>query len=130
MKHLLLWVILISMPLRSSLAAQSTRQPEMAGVAESPQTRAALDWFEVNLNSINDLQTKLAEIPAPSFHEEARASAVEPLLAAAGLKRLGWVDRIAELRPAGHGDMEILLTTGKRLRLSRRYRDRLDTLVL
>jgi two-component system LytT family response regulator len=40
------------------------------------------------------------------------------------------VDRIAELRPTGHGDMEIQLTTGKRLRLSRRYRDRLDGLVL
>jgi tripeptide aminopeptidase len=110
MKHLLLWVILINMPLRSSLAAQSPRQPEAPGMAESTQTRAALDWFEANLTSINELQAKLAEIPAPSFHEEARAAAVEPLLAAAGLTvhrdRTGNV--IGELRGSNEKEIVIL----------------------
>ena len=110
MKHLLLWVILINMPLRSSLAAQSPRQSEGPGMAESPQTRAALDWFEPNLTSINELQAKLAEIPAPSFHEEARAAAVEPLLAAAGLTvhrdRTGNV--IGELRGSSEKEIVIL----------------------
>ena len=85
MKHLVLWVILLSMPLRSSLAAQSPRQPEAPGTVESAQTRVALDWFEANLTSINELQAKLAEIPAPLFHDEARAADVESLLAA------GWL---------------------------------------
>jgi acetylornithine deacetylase/succinyl-diaminopimelate desuccinylase-like protein len=110
MKHLLLWVILISMPLRSSLAAQSPRQPEVPGVAESSQTHAALDWFDANLASINELQVKLAEIPAPSFHEEVRAAAVAPLLAAAGLTvhrdRTGNV--IGDLRGSNEKEIVIL----------------------
>jgi two-component system LytT family response regulator len=36
------------------------------------------------------------------------------------------LDRVAELLPAGHGDFEVRMRTGERLRLSRRYRDRLD----
>jgi len=35
------------------------------------------------------------------------------------------VDAILELRPGTHGDHEVVLVTGERLRLSRRYRDRL-----
>jgi tripeptide aminopeptidase len=110
MKHFVLWVILMSMPLRSSLAAQSPRQPEAPGTVGSAQTRVALDWFEANLTSINELQAKLAEIPAPSFHEEARAAAVEPLLAAAGLTvhrdRTGNV--IGELRGSNEKEIVIL----------------------
>ncbi len=110
MKHFLLWVILMSMPLRSPLAAQSPRQPESPGIAESPLARAAMDWFDENLNSINELQARLAEIPAPSFHEEARAAAVEPLLAAAGLTvhrdKTGNV--IGELRGSNDKEMVIL----------------------
>jgi tripeptide aminopeptidase len=110
MKRLLLWVILMSMPLRSSLASQTPRQSEEVGVTENSQTRAALDWFEANLVSINEMQAKLAEIPAPSFHEEARAAAVEPLLAAAGLTvhrdRTGNV--IGELRGSNEKEIVIL----------------------
>jgi acetylornithine deacetylase/succinyl-diaminopimelate desuccinylase-like protein len=77
------------MPLRSSLAAQSPRSsaaaPAVSEVSNHAQARAALDWFEPNISSINELQVKLTEIPAPSFQEEQRAMAVEPLLASAGL---------------------------------------------
>jgi two-component system, LytTR family, response regulator len=38
------------------------------------------------------------------------------------------LDRIKELEPWSHGDFQVLLTDGTRLMLSRRYRDRLDTL--
>jgi tripeptide aminopeptidase len=86
MKHFLLWVILLNMPPRSSVAAQPPRQAGSLEIASLPQTRAALDWFEPNLNSINELQAKLAGIPAPPFHEEQRAAAVEPLLREAGLE--------------------------------------------
>jgi tripeptide aminopeptidase len=85
MKHILLWVILLTMPLRSPLAAHPPRQAAAPETANNPQARAALDWFEPNISSINELQAKLAEIPAPSFEEEQRGAAVEPLLAAAGL---------------------------------------------
>jgi two-component system LytT family response regulator len=35
------------------------------------------------------------------------------------------LDRIAEIRPAPFGDYEVILTTGKRLRLSRHYKSRI-----
>jgi two-component system LytT family response regulator len=37
-------------------------------------------------------------------------------------------DFIVEMVPAGHGDADVLLRSGGRVRLSRRYRDRLDAL--
>jgi tripeptide aminopeptidase len=85
MKHFGVWVILLSMPLRSSLAAPSPRPAGSSEIAYDVRVRAALDWFEPNISSINELQARLAEIPAPSFQEEQRAAAVEPLLASAGL---------------------------------------------
>jgi tripeptide aminopeptidase len=109
MKHFLLWVILLTMPLRSSLAAQPPRQAASSEIANRAEARAALDWFEPNISSINELQVRLAEIPAPSFDEEKRAAAVEPLLAAAGLTvrrdKIGNV--IGELR--GTNEKEIVL---------------------
>jgi two-component system LytT family response regulator len=36
------------------------------------------------------------------------------------------VDRVTELRPWSHGDWIVVLSDGSRLRLSRRYRDRLE----
>jgi tripeptide aminopeptidase len=109
MKHSLLWVILITMPLRPSLAAHLPRQSASPEIADSSQARIALDWFLPNLSSINELQAKLAEIPAPSFQEEHRAAAVDPLLIAAGLTvhrdKIGNV--IGELR--GSNDKEIVI---------------------
>ena len=73
--------------------------------------RAALDWFAKNLKWINEQQTTLTEIPAPSFQEEKRSAAVKALLAAEGLPvqtdKLGNV--IAELR--GANDKECILIT-------------------
>jgi tripeptide aminopeptidase len=109
MKHFGLWVILLSMPLRSSLAAQTPGPAGASEVAYSAQARAAMDWFEPNISFINEIQAKLAEIPAPSFQEEQRAAAVEPLLAAAGLAvhrdKIGNV--MGELR--GTNEKEIVL---------------------
>jgi tripeptide aminopeptidase len=109
MKHFVLWVILLSMPLRSSLAAQLPRQVGALEIANNAQVRAAMNWFEPNLAAINEMQVKLAEIPAPSYAEEQRAAAVEPLLAAAGLRvhsdKTGNV--IGELR--GASEKEIVL---------------------
>jgi tripeptide aminopeptidase len=84
MKHVLVWVILLSMSLRSSLA-QPPRQTAASEITKHSQTQVALDWFEPHQSLINEIQIKLAEIPAPSFQEEQRAAAVEQLLGAAGL---------------------------------------------
>lgn len=110
MKHFLLWVILLSMPLRSPLAAQSLRQNAASEIADNPRVRVALDWFLPNISSTNELQIKLAEIPAPSFEEQQRAAAIEPLLAAAGLvvhkDKIGNV--IGELRGSSEKEIVIL----------------------
>lgn len=80
-----------------------------SGISNNPQARAAVEWFEPNISSINELQVKLTEIPAPSFQEEQRAMALEPLLASAGLAvhrdKLGNV--IGELR--GVNDKEVVM---------------------
>ena len=96
------------MPIRSALS-QAARPLSSASLAEQPQVRTALDWFAKNLKWINDLQSALTEIPAPSFQEEKRAASVRAVFAADGLPvqidKLGNV--IAELR--GANDRECIL---------------------
>jgi tripeptide aminopeptidase len=110
MKRFLVWVILLSMPLRSSLAAQPPRQAAVSEIARHPQTQTALGWFEPHLSSINEMQIKLAETPAPSYQEEQRAAAVAELLGAAGLTvhrdKIGNV--IGELRGANEKEVVIM----------------------
>jgi acetylornithine deacetylase/succinyl-diaminopimelate desuccinylase-like protein len=78
------------MPVRSA-ASHAHRSPHVAQSAQDPrladnhQVRAALDWLQSNLASINDTQARLTEIPAPPFQEAARAQAVKALLESAGL---------------------------------------------
>jgi acetylornithine deacetylase/succinyl-diaminopimelate desuccinylase-like protein len=109
MKHFLVWVILLSMPLRSSLA-QPPRQAATSDITRHPKTQVALDWFQPHQSLINEIQIKLAEIPAPSYQEEQRAAAVEQLLGVAGLTthrdKIGNV--IGELRAANEKEVVIL----------------------
>ncbi|MGC0776973.1 MAG: M20/M25/M40 family metallo-hydrolase, partial [Candidatus Acidiferrum sp.] len=110
-KRVAVCVILLSMPIRSAVFAQVTRPDATASLAEQPAVRAALDWFEKNLEWINDEQVRFTEIPAPSFQEEKRAAAVKALLADEGLKvhsdKIGNV--IGEL--PGMNEKEIVLVT-------------------
>jgi len=85
-KHVLVWVILFLMPVRSSLARQTTRSSTAAQLGENLQVRSAMAWFKPNLDLINSQQIRLTEIPAPAFQEAHRAAAVKELLSAAGLK--------------------------------------------
>jgi tripeptide aminopeptidase len=84
-KRVLVWVILFAMPVRSSLARQSTRSASVGQLGEKEQVRAALAWFAPNLNWINEQQARLTEIPAPAFQEGQRAAVLKALLSAAGL---------------------------------------------
>jgi len=68
-----------------SALQQGARSLTSFSLAEQPQVRAAMDWFAKNLKWINDLQSALTEIPAPSFQEEKRAAAVRAAFAAEGL---------------------------------------------
>jgi tripeptide aminopeptidase len=109
MKHLLLWVILLTMPVRSPGAPH--RSAPAPPLVDSAELRSALSWFSQNLAWINDQQVRITEIPAPPFEEAARASAVKALLAAADLDvqidKTGNV--IGELR--GATDKEIVMLT-------------------
>ena len=102
-------VILLLMPIRSSVVPQALRSHRSDSLTDQPQVRIALDWLEKNLEWVTDQQIRLTEIPAPSFHEGKRAEAVKDLLAAEGLAvhadKMGNV--IAELR--GSQDKEVVL---------------------
>src|SRR5882724_390468 len=107
-KRVAVCAILLVMPIRSALP-QAARPLTSYPLAEQPQVRVALDWFAKNLKWINEQQTALTEIPAPSFQEEKRSAAVKALFVAEGLPvqtdKLGNV--IAELR--GANDKECIL---------------------
>jgi tripeptide aminopeptidase len=83
-KHLLLWVILSIMLVRTPGAPH--RSLPAAQFAESPEVRSALSWFSRNLVWINEQQVRITEIPAPPFQEAARASLIKTLLQEAGLE--------------------------------------------
>ena len=80
-------------------------------LADQAQVRVALEWLEKNVTWINDEQSRLTEIPAPSFQEQKRAAAMKALLAEQGLTvqsdKIGNV--IGELR--GASDKEIVMLT-------------------
>jgi tripeptide aminopeptidase len=86
MKRAALWVILLTMPVRSANLPPSTRPAPSAQLADNPEVRSALSWFARNLPAINEQQIRLTEIPAPPFQESQRAAAIKSLLASSGLE--------------------------------------------
>lgn len=108
-KRFAVCVILVAMPIRSSVVPHALQSPRSNSLADQPQVRVALDWLEKNLDWVTEEQVHLTEIPAPSFHEGKRAEAVKSFLAAEGLAvrmdKLGNV--IGELR--GTQDKEVVL---------------------
>ena len=109
MKPLLFSVILLAMPVRSSVANPGLRPTTSGQLSENTQVRAAMDWLAHNVSWITEQQARLTEIPAPSFKEGQRGAAVKALLSASGLNvqtdEIGNV--VAELR--GTNEREIVL---------------------
>ena len=99
------------MPIRSSVFSHNARQATPVLLADTVQVRTALEWFAQNLTWIDAQQIRLTEIPAPSFEEEDRATAVKELFVGEGLTihtdKIGNV--IGELR--GRNEREIVLIT-------------------
>ena len=110
MKHAAVWVILLSMPVRSASVPHSSRPAPSTQFADNSEVRAALAWFARNLAWINEQQSRLTEIPAPPFQEAQRAAAVKLLLASSGLEvqidKTGNV--IGELRGTNEKEMVVL----------------------
>ncbi|HSA55427.1 MAG TPA: LytTR family DNA-binding domain-containing protein [Gemmatimonadaceae bacterium] len=75
----------------------------------------------------------LIHAPPHRYRMRVKIGAIEQRLDPRRFARLGRgllvnLDRIVEMVPAGHGDADVRLTSGVRVRLSRRYRHRLDAL--
>lgn len=102
------------MPIRSSVAPRPARYSAASaaeGLVDDPRVRAALDWFQKNLQWINEEHIRLTEIPAPSFQEEKRAAAVSALMSSDGLRVHGDAigNVIGELR--GENEKEVVMVT-------------------
>ena len=70
-------------------SVQSAARGKIAGLERltgDPRVARALDWLAKNVAWITDEQVRIAEIPAPTFHESARAAYVRKLLASCGLR--------------------------------------------
>jgi acetylornithine deacetylase/succinyl-diaminopimelate desuccinylase-like protein len=110
MKHAALWVILLSMPVRSANIPHNSRPAPSTQFADNSEVRSALAWFARNLAWINEQQARLTEIPAPPFQEAQRAVAVKALLASSGLEvqidKTGNV--IGELRGTNEKEIVVL----------------------
>src|SRR5215471_2267183 len=110
-KHVAVCAILFAMPIRSSVFSHNARQATPVLLADTVQVRTALEWFAQNLTWIDAQQIRLTEIPAPSFEEQDRATAVKELFVGEGLTihtdKIGNV--IGELR--GRNEREIVLIT-------------------
>jgi acetylornithine deacetylase/succinyl-diaminopimelate desuccinylase-like protein len=108
-KRAFVWVILLTMPVRSALPSHPPRQPQAPKVSDNARVRTALDWFARNVAWVNSQQARLTEIPAPPFQENRRAAAVKELFTEIGLAvqtdKTGNV--IAELR--GTNEKEIVV---------------------
>ena len=109
MKHALVCVILLAMPVRSAASPHTPRQAQSSRLTDNTRVRAALDWLAPNISWVNDQQARITEIPAPSFQEAERAEAVKALLAEAGMQTQ--IDKtgnvIGELR--GTNEKEIVV---------------------
>ena len=110
MKRAVLWVILLTMPVRSATVPHNSRPSPNAQFTDAPEVHSALAWFAHNLSWINEQQIRLTEIAAPPFQEAQRAVAVKALLASSGLEvqidKTGNV--IGELRGVNEKEIVVL----------------------
>jgi tripeptide aminopeptidase len=110
MKQAALWVILLSMPVRSPSVPHNSRPAPGAQFADNSEVQSALAWLARNLTWITEQQVRLTEIPAPPFQEAQRAVAVRALLASSGLEvqidKTGNV--IGELRGTNEKEIVVL----------------------
>jgi tripeptide aminopeptidase len=86
MKRAALWVILLTMPVRSAAIPHNSRPVPNTQSVDTPELHSALAWFAHNLSWISEQQIRLTEIAAPPFQEAQRAVAVKALLASSGLE--------------------------------------------
>jgi len=72
-----------SAPLQTAPATSGVSAEQMA---RDPGVARALEWLTKNIGWVTDEQIHITEIPAPPFHEAARAAYLRKLLSSAGLR--------------------------------------------
>ena len=63
-----------------------TRKTAAAALQDDARVAQVLEFLRANASATTDEQIRITEIPAPPFHEGARAAYMKKLLAAAGLR--------------------------------------------
>jgi tripeptide aminopeptidase len=100
---------MVAMPKFSTTHAQQKTATPAAEIARDPRVKATLDWLAKNTEWITDEQTRITEIPAPSFQEAQRAAYLRRALAACGLRvRTDDIGNVIGERP-GTSDGEVIL---------------------
>jgi len=102
----------------SKLVARSHGSARLVRLNEVDWIAAAGDYAEVHAGGrtllLNESMASLeARLPGSEFARIHRSAIVR-------------LDRVAEVRPGSHGDATVRLVCGTELRLSRRYRDKID----
>ncbi len=109
--------------------AAASPQPHLSRLLVRERGRAffvrveEVDWLEAHGNYVR------VHVGRVSHRLRASIGALEPRLDPRQFRRINRsqivaLDRVRELQPWFHGDGLVILTSGARLRLSRRYRDR------
>jgi tripeptide aminopeptidase len=82
----------VSMALLVAAAATAAAQERASSVGAAlmadPSVKAVLDQAQKGEAQVLEDQVRLCEIPAPTFHEEARAAAVRPMFESLGLQNV------------------------------------------
>lgn len=110
---LLLCGILLAMATisaRSSSHAQGSR-PAAEQLAQDPRVGRALAWLADNTPWVTDEQVRITEIPAPPFHESARAAYLRKLFNSYGLRtNLDDAGNVIGERPGQSNDELVLVS--------------------
>lgn len=124
---------------RRLLAELTQAAPSAGPEARAPAERLAMDrdgrMVLVKVADVDRFEAEgnyvVAHAGSERYRMRCTVTELEGRLDARRFARVGRgaivnLDRVAELAPAGHGDYDVKLKDGTWIRMSRRYRDRLD----
>ncbi len=98
------------MPKPFPTPAQQKSVTPVAELTRDDRVKRALDWLAKNTTWITDEQTRITEIPAPSFQEAQRAAYLRRALAACGLRvRTDDIGNVIGERAGSAGDQIVLI---------------------
>lgn len=82
----LLYCILFTMSPLITRLPRAGQASSAAQISRDPSVARALDWLVKNTDWVTAEQARITAVPAPPFHEAARAAYIQKLLASTGLR--------------------------------------------